>query len=190
MLADPEAKTAPQCETFAAGFTALPHPRWAASRSTDRRKYQPLTAIKASDEALWHFGVQVKGACMEHRFHPRATVEAEAVIFNRGTAAAIGRTRDLSLGGAFVRTGTLNFGRNTPLELELALRTAEGVERHRLAAFVVHSGAEGIGLMFLSANADVRAAIRTAQHLASSDNAPPWARTADTPPEIRLMGGR
>lgn len=125
---------------------------------------------------------------MEHRFHPRATVETEAVVFNRGAPVASCLTRDLSLGGTFIRSGPLNLGRNTPLELELVLRTGEGVERHRVSAYVVHSGADGSGLSFLNADSGVRAAIRTAQHLANTDNDPSRARTADTPPAILLMG--
>lgn len=97
---------------------------------------------------------------MEHRFHQREAIEVEAVVFHRGNPTAICQTRDLSLGGAFIRTGPLSFCRHTPLELELALPGEERLERHRLPAFVVHSGPEGAGLMFLNIGADARSAIR------------------------------
>lgn len=126
---------------------------------------------------------------MEHRFHPHAAVEAEAIVIHRGAPVAICLTRDLSLGGAFIRTGPLNFPRNTPLELDLALRTGEVIERHRVSALVVHSGAGGTGLLFLNTNAAARAAIRNAQHLAATaGQGSSWTRGDNLQPPILLMG--
>lgn len=100
---------------------------------------------------------------MEHRFHQRRAVEADAVVFHRGNQVATCRTQDLSLGGAFIRTGPLSFCRHTPLEVELALGSDTRPSRHRLHAFVVHTRHDGAGLMFINTSVEIEAAIRGAQ---------------------------
>ncbi|HKJ21619.1 MAG TPA: PilZ domain-containing protein [Gammaproteobacteria bacterium] len=125
---------------------------------------------------------------MEHRFHPRRAIEIETVVFHRGVPAAICQTRDLSLGGAFVRTGPMSFYRHTPLEVELALDRGGLVEHHCLPAFVVRSDPQGVGLMFLNINSDARTAIRSALQAAGDESALRWA-APDTAPAVLLMGG-
>ncbi|MEJ2509248.1 MAG: PilZ domain-containing protein [Gammaproteobacteria bacterium] len=125
---------------------------------------------------------------MEHRFHPRSAIEIETVVFHRGVPAAICQTRDLSLGGAFIRLGPMNLYRHTPVELELALDTGGLVESHRLPAFVVHSGPQGAGLMFLNVHREARAAIRNALRAAGDGCELRWA-APDAAPAVLLMGG-
>lgn len=125
---------------------------------------------------------------MEHRFHPRRAIEIETVVFHRGVPTAICQTRDLSLGGAFVCTGPIDFYRHTPLEVELALDTGGLVEYHRLPASVVHSGPQGAGLVFLNINSEARTAIRSALRAAGDESALRWA-APDTAPAVLLMGG-
>jgi len=124
---------------------------------------------------------------MEHRFHQRAAIEVEAAVFHRGSFAALGQTRDLSLGGAFVQTGPLSFCRHTPLEIELALPGEESLGPLRLPAFVVHSHPQGAGLMFLNIDAENRAAIRRV--LRSVDDGPAQRACAERLPNVLLAGG-
>ena len=86
---------------------------------------------------------------MEHRHNPRKQLECE-VIINSRQGFIPGRTVELSEGGAFVALSTPMSSVLTHSVVEVVLKNPGNAnrERYRLPALVVHSQANGVGLMF------------------------------------------
>ena len=80
---------------------------------------------------------------MEHRYHPRVKAALPVSLSHHGQHLGVFPTRDLSLGGLFVRSGPLDLRRNAPISVELLLEgpdpTVEGC--------VAHGDDDGIGVM-------------------------------------------
>lgn len=85
---------------------------------------------------------------MEHRWSPRKSTDRNAVIFIDGVPVAPGQLRNISQDGAFVLTRDSSYRRGMCLELEFILPSNRGFAWHRLPAVIMHSGNDGIGLMF------------------------------------------
>jgi len=104
---------------------------------------------------------------MEHRHNPRKQLEFD-VILNSHHGVMPGRTVELSDGGAFVELSPPVTSRLTHSVVELVLKYPERVsrERYRLPALVVHSRAEGVGLMFPSGRSEVQQLLNTDAEIA------------------------
>ncbi|MDQ2696407.1 MAG: PilZ domain-containing protein [Pseudomonadota bacterium] len=86
---------------------------------------------------------------MEHRCTERRPITLNAQIYRHGALVGTGKTRDLGLGGTFVKTRWVGYAENTPLEVKMTLRNGKGKRRQfRLPAVVIHHNGEGLGLMF------------------------------------------
>ncbi len=84
---------------------------------------------------------------MEHRWSARKTVDAQAVIYQRGARIVRGSIGDIGLEGLFVRTGPVRLRTNTLVEVEFSIPTG-GMTTFRIPALITHRSEEGIGLMF------------------------------------------
>lgn len=85
---------------------------------------------------------------MEHRWSLRKPVEIEITLRRQGMPAKRYRTRNISLEGVFVDSGSDSWPEDTFLELELPLYGDQESERHRIPVIVVHHADGGMGLMF------------------------------------------
>ncbi len=89
---------------------------------------------------------------MEHRWSLRKPVDIEITLRRQGMPATRYRTKNISLEGVFVESGTDSWPEDTFLELELPLEGYQSgghrQERHRIPVVVVHRAADGMGLMF------------------------------------------
>lgn len=94
---------------------------------------------------------------MEHRCSIRKPLGIRVLIYKHGLPVQSGLSRNLSLGGVFVETGTYCWRRNECLEVEFA---AAGGCGFRLPALVVHQRQGGVGLMFDALDADQRHRLR------------------------------
>lgn len=82
---------------------------------------------------------------MEHRWGRRADTAIDASLFGHPWAQARGCIRDLSMTGAFVQT-RLPLPPLTQLDIELHLWSPNGRKAHRVAASVVRTTSEGLGV--------------------------------------------
>lgn len=90
---------------------------------------------------------------MEHRWSVRKPVYVEITLRRQGMPAKRYKTRNISLEGVFVESGTDAWPEETFLELELPLYDNQqfGIDkeqRHRIPVVVVHRTSGGMGLMF------------------------------------------
>lgn len=83
---------------------------------------------------------------MEHRYSVRKPVEYQLILYRQGVPVQRGVGRNLGLGGVFVSGGDTKWRRNEHVEAEFV--DATGKPLLRLSAMVVHSDAQGVGLMF------------------------------------------
>ena len=83
---------------------------------------------------------------MEHRCSVRKPLEVQLLLYKHGLPVHSGVSRDLGLGGVFVKTGTYEWRKNEYLEVEF--KDVEGRAGMRLPAVVVHHSSQGAGLMF------------------------------------------
>lgn len=84
---------------------------------------------------------------IEQRWSERKPIEMDVALYYPPVGTIMGRTRDISLEGMFVRT----HGAELPVETELQVSfVTEGQARsheHRMPAYVVHGNDDGVGLM-------------------------------------------
>jgi hypothetical protein len=85
---------------------------------------------------------------MEHRWSVRKPVIVDVALRRQGSAPKRYRSRNLSMEGVFVESGTDSWPEDTFLELELPLYGQRKQTRHRVPVVVVHRTDEGMGLMF------------------------------------------
>lgn len=86
---------------------------------------------------------------MEHRCTERRPITLNTQIYRHGALVGTGKTRDLGLGGTFIKTRWVGYAENTPLEVKMTLRNGKGKRKpFRLPAVVIHHNGEGLGLMF------------------------------------------
>lgn len=85
---------------------------------------------------------------MEHRYATRVPMRINVLIYRQGLPVQAGRTRDISMEGAFIETRQIECGRYDCLDVEFLPMGQEGCDRFRVKAMVIHRGPEGIGLEF------------------------------------------
>lgn len=92
---------------------------------------------------------------MEHRNGGRGPVQVSVVIFHQGLPLFSGTTRNISAGGLFLSTPVTLFRPGDRVGLEVCFSEGGQMDRYRLAATVVHSRIDGIGLEFASVDASL-----------------------------------
>ncbi|NIR58275.1 MAG: PilZ domain-containing protein [Gammaproteobacteria bacterium] len=89
-----------------------------------------------------------RDGAQERRRSARYPLGIDALLYHNGVPVVRGRTRDIGLEGAYVETGASMHDPGAELELELALRSETGIERHRTVARVRHVSRAGLGVAF------------------------------------------
>lgn len=89
---------------------------------------------------------------MEHRYDNRFPADHKTLIFKNGLPVAIGRIRNVSRGGVFVKTELHAVDVNQALEIELIARDSNRIslpygERRLCKALVMHKSNGGVGLL-------------------------------------------
>jgi hypothetical protein len=82
---------------------------------------------------------------MEHRWGQRVPVDMDVRLVARPSAIGAGRLRDISVSGAFVQT-RLTVPLLARIHVEVTLNLRHGAETHDIPAYVVRSGADGVGI--------------------------------------------
>lgn len=86
---------------------------------------------------------------MEHRCAVRKPLELDVVLSYRALGFVQGRTRDVSMGGAFVETGCIQLPVNAVVQASFILYPDNASTRScSTEAMVVHGNENGSGLMF------------------------------------------
>lgn len=116
---------------------------------------------------------------MEHRCSVRKPVEFQLLIYKNGLPVQSSVSRNLGLGGIYIRAGTSEWRKNEFLEVEFLGCGKPGL---RLPAVVVHQSAQGIGLMFDGMSSEQRRELRAMLFGAEHDTE---SSLADNP----LVGG-
>ena len=80
---------------------------------------------------------------MEHRCSVRKPYEFQLLIYKNGLPVQSSVSRNLGLGGVFIKAGTSAWRKNECLEVEFLGCGKAGM---RLPAVVVHQSARGVGL--------------------------------------------
>ena len=86
----------------------------------------------------------------DRRVSPRREMNFEVLVFHRGTALALGHTRDIGLEGMYVQASCPEITRHCLVEVEFALPDDTERNRHRIPALVVRISKDGLGLMFIA----------------------------------------
>ena len=94
---------------------------------------------------------------MEHRCSVRKPFEFQLLIYKNGLPVQSSFSRNLGLGGVFIRAGSSEWRKNERLEVEFLGCGKAGM---RLPAMVVHQSARGVGLMFDGISGEQRRALR------------------------------
>lgn len=84
---------------------------------------------------------------MEHRWSERKPIEMEVALHYAPVGTIIGKTRDVSLEGMYVRTPGVDLPLHAELEVTFVTQNASGTREHHMPAYVVHGSDEGVGLM-------------------------------------------
>jgi hypothetical protein len=95
---------------------------------------------------------------MEHRCSVRKPVEFQLLIYKNGLPVQSSISRNLGLGGIYIRAGTSEWRKHECLEIEFLGHGKAGM---RLPAVVVHQSAQGVGLMFDGISSEQRLELRT-----------------------------
>lgn len=95
----------------------------------------------------------------ERRDTPRIPIAVEAIVSASGRGYERTKTRDVSLDGAFVVTGSSKIGKRKPVEIALKLPYDGDEKFHRFRAQVVRTASGGAGLLFEGVDSDAYAAL-------------------------------
>ncbi|MES9846428.1 MAG: PilZ domain-containing protein [Candidatus Sedimenticola sp. PURPLELP] len=85
---------------------------------------------------------------MEHRCSPRKPVSMDVVLNYRSLGLVRGQTKDVGVGGMFIKTGRIRLPVNAMVDVSVIMEGARGMRPFRTEAIVVHTVDGGIGLMF------------------------------------------
>ena len=107
---------------------------------------------------------------MEHRCSVRKPFEFQLLIYKNGLPVQSSVSRNLGLGGVFIRAGGSGWRKNERLEVEFLGCGKTGM---RLPAMVVHQSARGVGLMFDGISGEQRRALRGLLFSADHDRKSP-----------------
>lgn len=85
---------------------------------------------------------------MEHRWSERKPIEMEVSLYYAPVGRVLGKTRDVSLEGMYVRIEGTELPLHAELEVSFVTRNGNSEHKHNMPAYVVHeNGNGGIGLM-------------------------------------------
>lgn len=96
---------------------------------------------------------------MEHRHNSRARVALKVIIFNNGLPVAVGKTKNISTAGLFVRSVYGDLALHQPVEIQFVPSAQRCLTRIRAKAYVVHKTDSGFGIEFADADDIARDAI-------------------------------
>ncbi len=96
---------------------------------------------------------------MEHRWNTRVPLDINVTLNYEKVGLISARTRDLSLGGAYVMTDSIRLGKHTMLDVLLP-REDDGSQLVRVPATVVRADDGGLALQFTDFDATSIAALR------------------------------
>ena len=85
---------------------------------------------------------------VEQRWSPRRCLRLGVTVVGRGQRAQQATCRDIGIGGIYVEFDPKLLTLDGALHVGFKLGVGEAQTHHRLAARVVHVGADGAGLMF------------------------------------------
>jgi len=91
---------------------------------------------------------------MEHRWSNRRSMNGEATLSHPRYGLIRGVVRDISIGGMFVETDSVELPVNTPLIVSFQLHNGSQSDHYRLHAIVVRASDEGAALMYLDSSVD------------------------------------
>ncbi len=97
---------------------------------------------------------------MEHRYATRIPLQLSVLIYRQGLPVQAGRTRDISMEGAFVETRYMKCRKHDCLDVEFLQTGPDGCERFRVKALVVRRDKDGIGFEFAALEAKSEQALR------------------------------
>lgn len=107
---------------------------------------------------------------MEHRWNTRKSLGCRVALYLPRRGTAIGRMRDIGLGGMFIETTDVVLGPHMPLHVAFTLDDGNRESVFRLHAMVVRRTPAGAGIMFLETADPVLDALRRV--LYAPDTAP------------------
>jgi len=107
---------------------------------------------------------------MEHRCSVRKPFEFQLLIYKNGLPVQSSVSRNLGLGGVYIKAGTSEWRKNECLEIEFLGCGKSGM---RLPAVVVHQSAQGVGLMFDGISSEQRRELRVLLFSAEHDRESP-----------------
>lgn len=97
---------------------------------------------------------------MEHRWSLRKPYRCSVTAYSPFRGTAIGRIRNVGMGGMFIETGVLIFSPYAPLYVKFSLDgDNEYSDEFHLESMVVRRTDSGLGVMFLEIEPDVLAAL-------------------------------
>jgi hypothetical protein len=118
---------------------------------------------------------------MEHRWSIRKQCEYGVAVNSPNSGTAIGRMRNIGLGGMLIETGALVLPMNAAVSVGFALIDDDELENpFRLQGMVVHRTANGFGVMFLETAADTINALRRALYPEPRSHVAQWPRITST----------
>jgi hypothetical protein len=89
---------------------------------------------------------------MEHRHNRRARTALKVIVFNNGLPVAVGKTKNISREGLFVRTAYHEVSLNQTLEIQFCPSGQRCPTRIRVKGSVVHKTPVGFGLALMDNN--------------------------------------
>lgn len=89
---------------------------------------------------------------MEHRHNRRARTALKVIVFNNGLPVAVGKTKNISREGLFVRTAYHEVVLNQMLEIQFCPTGQRCPTRIRVKGSVVHKTPVGFGLELVDNN--------------------------------------
>jgi len=84
---------------------------------------------------------------IEHRWSSRKNINIDVSLYYPPVGMINGKTRNISLEGMFVDLKGINIPPQARLEICFTASSHGETIEHRLPAYVVHAGDQGIGLM-------------------------------------------
>ena len=112
---------------------------------------------------------------MEHRCSVRKPAEFQLLIYKNGLPVQSSVSRNLGLGGIYIRAGTSQWRKNECLEIEFLGCGKAGI---RIPAVVVHQSENGVGLMFDGMTGEQRRELRVMLFSAEQDRESPVKHNA------------
>lgn len=89
---------------------------------------------------------------MEHRFNLRKPISLDIMIDHQGLGLVSAQTLNISMGGMFIDTGRIRLPSNAVIQLSFTIESEWNNRTYSTSALVVHSGDDGVGIMFDTLN--------------------------------------